>query len=95
MQKILITGALGQIGSELVMTLRERYGNENVIGSDIRSKLDDILIDLALIHGESVIQGSFPIKPCLEKVQQTMLLIFTMKPSNTKNIPAISKKILI
>ncbi|MCK5768536.1 MAG: L-threonine 3-dehydrogenase [Candidatus Atribacteria bacterium] len=35
MKKILITGALGQIGSELTVLLREKYGRENVIASDI------------------------------------------------------------
>ncbi|WP_079509102.1 L-threonine 3-dehydrogenase [Mesobacillus jeotgali] len=36
MKKILITGALGQIGSELTVKLREIYGQENVIATDIR-----------------------------------------------------------
>jgi nucleoside-diphosphate-sugar epimerase len=36
MKTILVTGALGQIGSELVPALRERYGADRVIGSDIR-----------------------------------------------------------
>jgi len=36
MKKILITGALGQIGSELIPFLRQRYGNENVVASDIK-----------------------------------------------------------
>jgi len=36
MRRILVTGALGQIGSELVVELRARYGNEAVIASDIR-----------------------------------------------------------
>jgi nucleoside-diphosphate-sugar epimerase len=31
MKKILVIGAVGQIGSELTMALREKYGNENVI----------------------------------------------------------------
>lgn len=31
MSKILVTGALGQIGSELIPRLREKYGAENVI----------------------------------------------------------------
>jgi len=36
MKRILITGALGQIGSELITFLRKRYGQENVIASDIK-----------------------------------------------------------
>jgi nucleoside-diphosphate-sugar epimerase len=31
MKRILVTGAVGQIGSELTMSLRNRYGNDNVI----------------------------------------------------------------
>ena len=33
---MLVTGALGQIGTDLVQALRERHGNESVIASDIR-----------------------------------------------------------
>lgn len=36
MKRILVTGALGQIGSELVPALRERYGADHVVASDIR-----------------------------------------------------------
>lgn len=36
MKKIMITGALGQIGTELVAKCREIYGNENVLATDIR-----------------------------------------------------------
>ncbi|MCM1990112.1 L-threonine 3-dehydrogenase [Oceanirhabdus seepicola] len=36
MKKILVTGALGQIGTELVMKMREIYGNDNVIATDLR-----------------------------------------------------------
>ena len=35
-EKILVTGALGQIGSELTMALREIYGVENVLSTDIQ-----------------------------------------------------------
>ena len=36
MNKILVTGALGQIGSELVPALRHRYGADNVIATDLK-----------------------------------------------------------
>lgn len=39
MKRILITGALGQIGAELTRELSKRYGKENIISSDIRDDL--------------------------------------------------------
>ncbi|MFD4489077.1 L-threonine 3-dehydrogenase [Lysinibacillus fusiformis] len=39
MKKIMVTGALGQIGSELVEKLRSIYGEDNILATDIR-KLD-------------------------------------------------------
>ena len=38
MKTILVTGALGQIGSELVMHLRKTYGGSHVIASDVVKK---------------------------------------------------------
>ncbi len=35
-KKILITGALGQIGSELTLALKKIYGDNNVISSDLK-----------------------------------------------------------
>lgn len=57
MKNILITGALGQIGSELTMALRKRYGYGKVVASDIRSKLDDEVVE----------SGPFEIVDCTEK----------------------------
>ncbi|MBD3162342.1 MAG: NAD-dependent epimerase/dehydratase family protein [Candidatus Eisenbacteria bacterium] len=45
MKRILVTGACGQIGSELTTTLRDRYGRENVIATDIRMPANEQLRD--------------------------------------------------
>ena len=36
----MVTGAAGQIGSELILILREKYGDENVLATDIIKKDD-------------------------------------------------------
>lgn len=44
MQKsILIIGACGQIGTELTLALRKKYGNENVVASDIREGNENLM----------------------------------------------------
>lgn len=40
MKKIIVTGALGQIGSELIVKLRDIYGKDNVLATDIRKEKD-------------------------------------------------------
>ena len=37
-EKILVIGACGQIGTELTLALRQKYGDENVIASDIKEE---------------------------------------------------------
>ena len=39
--RILITGALGQIGSELTVDLQKTYGIDNVVATDIKEPKDD------------------------------------------------------
>lgn len=43
MKRFLVTGACGQIGSELTLALRERYGNENVVAAGHRTNPSDAL----------------------------------------------------
>jgi nucleoside-diphosphate-sugar epimerase len=45
MRRILVTGATGQIGSELVPALRKKYGNDNVIAAGHRKAPQKDLIE--------------------------------------------------
>ncbi len=44
MKRILVTGAVGQIGSELTMALRGKYGNDNVVAGGRKTKPSDKLL---------------------------------------------------
>ncbi|MFN5443621.1 MAG: NAD-dependent epimerase/dehydratase family protein [Crocinitomicaceae bacterium] len=45
MKKVLVIGAGGQIGTELVMELRKRFGNQQVIAADVKEECSDELKD--------------------------------------------------
>jgi nucleoside-diphosphate-sugar epimerase len=45
MKRILVTGSVGQIGSELTMELRGRYGNENVVAMGRKTKPGERLLN--------------------------------------------------
>lgn len=61
MKNILVTGATGQIGSELTMVLRQRYGNRNVVAAGHRREPDRELLESGPYHciectdGETII----------------------------------------
>jgi nucleoside-diphosphate-sugar epimerase len=45
MKKIMVTGAVGQIGSELTMALRDKYGNNNVLATGHKTQPSKKLLD--------------------------------------------------
>ena len=55
MKTILVTGAAGQIGSELTMALRERYGEANVVAGGRKTKPGEKLLN----------SGPFEVVDCL------------------------------
>jgi nucleoside-diphosphate-sugar epimerase len=56
LNRILVTGASGQIGSELVVSLRDRFGVDKVIASDIREPT----------AGSPLAEGPFHILDCTD-----------------------------
>lgn len=59
MKKILVIGAGGQIGSELVLALRSRFGTESVIASDVKENCPEVIqsgtyIQLDILNREAV-----------------------------------------
>ena len=64
MKKILVTGSVGQIGSELTMLLRDLYGNDNVVAGGNRTKPSGKLLE----------SGPFEIVDCtnVEQLAETV-----------------------
>lgn len=64
MERILVTGALGQIGSELVQALRQTYGVDQVVASDIKMPSTESLAS----------EGELVYVDCtqLDQIQQTV-----------------------
>jgi nucleoside-diphosphate-sugar epimerase len=65
MDKILIIGAGGQIGVELTLTLRQIYGDANVIASDLKPEPHPLLKD----------SGPYVAFDCLKKRQFVDVII--------------------
>lgn len=61
MAKILVTGACGQLGTELTLRLRSVYGNEDVVASDIQDPADEIgqgpFEYLDVLKGEALVEA--------------------------------------
>ncbi len=50
MKRILVTGACGQVGSELTMALRDKYGNDNVVASEHITPLNEQIVCSGPFH---------------------------------------------
>ena len=62
MKKILVTGALGQIGSELTLELRKKYGADNVVATDLRTEVPKAFIESGPYESLDVTEGSSLLK---------------------------------
>ncbi|NQY05674.1 MAG: NAD-dependent epimerase/dehydratase family protein [Flavobacteriaceae bacterium] len=87
--KILIIGACGQIGSELTLSLRSIYGNDNVIASDIREGNYELIQSgpFEILDAKNYEQ----IKECVEKHQITdVYLLAAMLSATGEKHPMIA-----
>ena len=84
--KILIIGACGQIGSELIYALRKEFGAENVIASDIRKSNMD-LVNSGLFEIVDA-KDYTSIKNCVEKHNvDTVYLMAAMLSAKGEQYP--------
>ncbi len=66
MKKILVTGAVGQIGSELTLALREKYGAENVLATGRKTAPSQALLDSGPFEYIDVVDKA-SVVPVIEK----------------------------
>lgn len=78
MKKIMITGALGQIGTELVVKCRMLYGNDNVLATDIKQPEAD----------SAIVDGPFEILDVTDKARM-FELVETFKPDTMMHMAAL------
>jgi nucleoside-diphosphate-sugar epimerase len=45
MKRVMVTGAAGQIGSELTLALRKKHGHDSVLATDIKTQLSRTLLE--------------------------------------------------
>ena len=84
MEKILIIGAGGQIGVELTLALREKFGDDNVIASDIREP-HPLLADGRFEHLDVMNSNAVSLLVQKEGITQIYLLAAILSATGEKN----------
>lgn len=92
-EKILVTGALGQIGTELVEALRNKHGASSVIASDIRSDVKQDTIDQGLYVTLDVLDTDSIIKLCNDEGIGTVYHLAALLSATGEKNPELCRKI--
>lgn len=90
MKKILITGALGQIGTELTAYLREHYGNENVVASNRRKRGDESFFEAGPFELLNVLDAKGIAEICRKYGINQIIHLAAILSANAENNPQVA-----
>jgi nucleoside-diphosphate-sugar epimerase len=90
MKRIIITGAAGQIGSELTLVLRKKYGNDNVLATDIKPQISSILRDSGPFQHLDVLERAAIAKAILDFKGDTIFHMSAILSASGENKPQLA-----
>lgn len=85
MSKIIVIGSCGQIGTELVLALRNIHGSENVVAADLKDECPSILSNGPYIKMDILDRDAVRSYIINEKVQEVYLLAALLSATAEKN----------
>ena len=85
MSKILVLGSCGQIGTELVLALRQHFGNNNVVAADLRDTCPDILNNGPYIKLDALDRTAVRSYIIDEQIKEVYLLAALLSATAEKN----------
>ncbi|MEL3904621.1 MAG: L-threonine 3-dehydrogenase [Treponemataceae bacterium] len=93
MRKILVTGSLGQIGSELIVHLRKLYGDSNVVATDVVKKDIPKVIDAGPFELLDVLDAKKTVELCKKYQVNTIIHLAAILSAVAEKNPQLAYNI--
>lgn len=93
MRKILVTGSLGQIGSELIVHLRKLYGDSNVVATDVVKKDIPKVIDVGPFELLDVLDAKKTVELCKKYQVNTIIHLAAILSAVAEKNPQLAYNI--
>ena len=90
MERIIVTGCLGQIGTELVDRLRKEKGTENVLATDIRKPEGHPIVDNGLFEVLDVLEAEKMLQLASDFKADTMIHLASLLSSVAEDKPQMA-----